>query len=435
MTAQRSGCTHIAVGLVLLLASLGCAVSPKEPLVSPRTWPAVGTAGDESRAEVAVLGSESEIGPERLAALRLGFAQANSVGRADQALMLANLGVAALHSGCSSLSRPALRMATIVMNSIIYDPDLYKRITAPEGEEFRKVFCGEPHERAAIDVYLGIVYLSYGQYERARACFRRARRQLPKPDENDAITDTLAWLADVADRRCRRPMRLGGHRSDGVGVDAGGQDEEADTLIVVAVGSAPRKIARFSLDEVTLTYAEPDTDVNRVELIITCDGDSGAPDASGRQVQTLRRLHVFESALWYRRAMDRVLSLKRQREMEARQAGKILEEVATGLSGVPYGGWVAWIFALLAGGARSAAAIFDPLPDFRTVTELPSSLFLGVVEWPCAPRCNIVVELYAGDILIDSVSLPRNLPKPDRGMRVVVVRAADARWPGAVALP
>jgi hypothetical protein len=128
-----------------------------------------------------------------------------------RALTLANLGIAATHMGAVDIARSSLDGALAIMDAVIYDPTKSEEILSLSGEERTKVFRGEPHERAIVNLYRGIVYLADGEPESARACFLRAdmySADLPRSGSASGTWLSLEYLAAISDLLSGFPIGL-----------------------------------------------------------------------------------------------------------------------------------------------------------------------------------------------------------------------------------
>jgi hypothetical protein len=206
--------------------------------------PAIATA-----AAVAVLAGATQVQAQAAApTLTLADFQGRLASEGPQNRVLNNMeiGARALRLGQYDLASAALDDCILNISSVFADDQTALRARSLWHDEGGKTFKGEPYERAMVFLYRGLLYLRAGDYENARAAFRQGGLQDAFAEEQQNRSDFAvllfleAWAShlngdfDIRDDTMRRVFEL---RPDFPPIPA-----NADTLILVETGTAPRKL-------------------------------------------------------------------------------------------------------------------------------------------------------------------------------------------------
>lgn len=98
-------------------------------------------------------------------------------GERNQVLNRLRAGLTAMEFGYNSLASKTFDEALLTIETIYGGDEKAKQARALFTAEDRKVFRGEPYERAMAFYYRGVLYLMEGDYENARASFRSGSLQ------------------------------------------------------------------------------------------------------------------------------------------------------------------------------------------------------------------------------------------------------------------
>ena len=98
-------------------------------------------------------------------------------GERNQVLNRLRAGLTAMEFGYNSLASRTFDEALLTIETIYGGDEKSKQARAMFTAEDRKVFRGEPYERAMAFYYRGVLYLMEGDYENARASFRSGSLQ------------------------------------------------------------------------------------------------------------------------------------------------------------------------------------------------------------------------------------------------------------------
>jgi len=143
-------------------------------------------------------------------------------------------------------AKPALDDAMMRIDAVFADSDNAAKARKLWYDEGSKDFKGEPYERAMAFLYRGLIYLHDGDYENARAAFRRGLMQdaFAEEDQNRSDFAVLlyldAWASHLngdKDLRDETLVQLKKLRPS-----FGGFGEKDDTLVWLETGQGPRKL-------------------------------------------------------------------------------------------------------------------------------------------------------------------------------------------------
>ena len=109
--------------------------------------------------------------------LHLVFSKVVLEGERNQVLNRLRAGLRAMEFGHNSLASRTFDKALLTIETIYGGDEKAKQARAMFTAEDRKVFRGEPYERAMAFYYRGVLYLMEGDYENARASFKSGSLQ------------------------------------------------------------------------------------------------------------------------------------------------------------------------------------------------------------------------------------------------------------------
>ncbi len=334
------------------------------------------------------------------------LADASSAAVDIRAQLLGDIGITAFFNGCYGVSAQALDEAIRITTSFTSDPRRVRDVTALEGKEQLRIFKGEAHERAALFLFRGLIYLRQGDYGNARACFKSGQLQDVTSVENrDEAANwlSLRFLERLTDRweqrGARRPWELG-RIPEGLAAPEPGDSD--DGLLVIAVGEAPRKILLQSAEDHRLSYVvEPDRDIH---VSLTKVGEPATPLL--RIDKPMEDIFI-QAVSRGRRAMDEVIAAKKRTQAQASTNADVSQGVASvasafGIFGLP----VALASALYSTSERETAASARTAPDLRRIVSVPAVLYLGT--FPSGDEVRLRISRGDGTEVLDATVRPRS---------------------------
>ena len=190
-------------------------------------------------------------------------------------------------------------------------------------DEKIKIWKGEPFERAMANFYLGLVYYMRRDYDNARAAFENSlfklreyadKNEVKKDDYTERESDfAISWLMlgrcwqklGREDEAAKYFAKLQQSRPDLASVSDARANSEANVLLVVDFGYAPRKETDFNS---TLSFVPTPIDAGKVPpMRVLIDGRSQEVDrsppidtiamAADRRWQSFDTFRVVKSAI------------------------------------------------------------------------------------------------------------------------------------------
>lgn len=157
----------VATAIVAAIALSGCITT--EPEVEPK-----------------VVESSLEAKPAELHSM---FRLIVTEGERNHVLHRLRVGLALMERGYNDLAAEEFDEALLTIETIYADDDDARAARSNFTAEDRKVFRGEPYERAMAFYYRGVLYLMEGDYENARASFRSGSLQDTMAEKEEARQD------------------------------------------------------------------------------------------------------------------------------------------------------------------------------------------------------------------------------------------------------
>ena len=189
------------------------------------------------------------------------FAKIVAEGERNNVLNRLRAGLAAMKSGYNDLAAKTFDDALLTIETIYGGDEKAKQARGLFSAEDRKVFRGEPYERAMAYYYRGILYLKGADYENARASFRSGFLQdtLAEKEEFRGDFALLTFLEGWASH-CNGNSDLAGE-TYALAKDIDGSlvmpDSADNTLVLGDLGYAPVKFADGEHNELLKIKASP----------------------------------------------------------------------------------------------------------------------------------------------------------------------------------
>ena len=319
------------------------------------------------------------------------YAKVMTEGERNRVLNLLRAGLASMELGHNDLAARSFDEALITIETVYASDKQAEQARSTFTAEDRKVFRGEPYERAMAFYYRGVLYLMEGDYENARASFKSGILQDTLAEQEKyrgdfALLDFLSGWAS----QCNGNTDLATEAY----AMAKKQNPEAELprmghnlLVLADQGYAPVKYGDGEHNE--LLKIKP----NRL---------SYTPSRAFRLNDSQQSLTNRESILWQARTregreFDAILEGKAQFKEGAEDAAKAGAAIAqagvgVGIAGLASGNedlagagaGAAAIGGLISLFASAAAEATKPQADTRQWDNLPESVFYGVYQTDAA---------------------------------------------------
>lgn len=189
------------------------------------------------------------------------FAKIVAEGERNNVLNRLRAGLAAMESGHNDLAGRTFDDALLTIEAIYGGDEKAKQARGLFSAEDRKVFRGEPYERAMAYYYRGILYLMGADYENARASFKSGFLQDTLAEEEEFRGDfaLLTFLEGWASQ-CNGNANLA-EEAYALARDIDGSlvmpDSADNTLVLGDLGYAPVKYADGEHNELLKIKASP----------------------------------------------------------------------------------------------------------------------------------------------------------------------------------
>ena len=335
------------------------------------------------------------------------FEKVVTEGESNHVLNRLRAGVAAMDAGDNALAAQTFDEALLTIETMYGGSDEAAEARGMFTAEDRKIFRGEPYERAMAYYYRGVLYLMEGDYENARASFKSGSLQDALAEKEEFRQDfALLEYLDGWASQCNGDVPLArdtyanlarddyaAARSHNGAPDIPGA---GDNLLVLAeLGHAPVKYAEGKHDELL-----------KVKRNLARGPGSARVRLNGRPML----LSNGESVLWQAmtrggREFDSVLAGKvnfKEGMEDAAEVGMAVSTAATTMSTMQMAtgdydaaqmsgavGAVAGLFSLF---ASAAASETEPAADTRQWDNLPETVAYGTYRSDSASRPEVEFE-------------------------------------------
>ncbi|MGF1678961.1 MAG: hypothetical protein ACFCUX_07185 [Candidatus Methylacidiphilales bacterium] len=304
--------------------------------------------------------------------LRRDFVALHSEGRQNSVLHAMRLGMGAWRLGRLDLAREAWDRAISEVEALQEGTRQAERSKSKFVGEREKWFKGESHERAALYLYRGLLYLQEGDAGNASACFKRAQIQDITGDDQPGFSGdwfSAEWALALASILQGFPEDAEVARRRATAFSTAGEPHPWPEppfygLIVVEAGSAPAKRRAGQYGE-KLIYSDWPTRVDRVRLV-------GSPSLETARSEDL----YLQATTRGRRVVDHILDGKASFKEDTAVATLGLFGAAAVASQREETGIAAGVLALAALGTAIASSATNPEADIRAWDNLPHSVFL-----------------------------------------------------------
>lgn len=181
------------------------------------------------------------------AELRPALTRLYSEGRRNEVLNHMEVGLTAYRNGHLEDAKRSFDSAILNINSVYADNEAARKARSLWYEEGGKDFKGEPYERAMVFFYRGLIYLSDGDYENARASFINGIMQDAFAEEEQHSSDfaLFLYLAGWSAQKMGSQDLATSHFEElkRYRPDVQIPDSDHDVLVVAETGTSPRKLA------------------------------------------------------------------------------------------------------------------------------------------------------------------------------------------------
>ena len=337
-------------------------------------------------------------------------------GPQNRVLNNMEIGARAFWSGRFDEARSALDDCILNIESVFADDQTALQARSLWHEEGAKTFKGEPYERSMVFFYRGLLFLRAADYENARAAFRRGQLQDAFAEELQHQSDFAlllfleAWAshlngdADLRDEALERVARL---RPDFPGIAP-----DADTLVLVETGTAPRKLGDGAAHAYFVYRRGRGFTENQAELV------TGAARTPLYPIEDI----YFQAATRGGREIDKVLDGKVELRETTNTFGSALSSTSVAMAQI---GGSSDLGAVVGGiGLISllVSANAQPRADTRQWTSLPDTIHIQTFNAAAVSGEASVALRRAGDPTV-VLTRPLQFERDSRGRQFAFVRS------------
>lgn len=294
-------------------------------------------------------------------------------GERNRVLNLLRAGLVSMELGHSSLAARSFDEALVTIETIYAGDKKAEQARSNFTAEDRKIFRGEPYERAMAFYYRGVLYLMEGDYENARASFKSGILQ-------DTLAEREKYRGDFAllDFLAGWASQCNGNVD--IATDAYALAKKHNSEVVLPK-SAHNLVVLSDQGYVPSKYS---TGKHKSVLRISAKARSYTPDRAFRLNGSEQSLTNWEHILWQARTrggreFDAILAGKAQFKEELEQASDAagvafeLSKSAPGDIGLVAAA-ASGLFSIV---ASTAAGAVKAQADTRFWNNLPESVFYG----------------------------------------------------------
>ena len=285
------------------------------------------------------------------------------------------IGARAFWKGDYATAKPALDDAIMRIDAVFADSETAAKARKLWYDEGSKDFKGEPYERAMVFLYRGLIYLHDGDYENARAAFRRGLMQDAFAEEDQNRSDFAlllyldAWASHVNGDDDLAEETLGQLKK--LRPDFGGFGQKDDTLVLAETGQAPRKLGDGASHAYFVYRRGKPILENQVQVL------HGAAALQAYPMEDI----FYQASTRGGREIDKILAGKAQFKATTGGVGSFLADTSVALSSNSaafsangdYGGAVAAV-GVVSGVLLIVSSSTKPQADVRTWSSLPDTV-------------------------------------------------------------
>jgi tetratricopeptide (TPR) repeat protein len=326
-----------------------------------------GCASTPKRQPVVLTGNIMADGPNAIA---------NGPAR-DRVLWQYRTAAAAMRQGQFAVAKQNLDDALATVQGVFGPDRSAKQARGYFHKESKKIFIGEPYERAMAFIYRGILYWMDGELDNARACFRSAQFEDSDTENKQYAGDWV--LADYLDGLAT--AKLGGDGSDAFkralaasrGVSLPPYNPKANVLLFFEFGPGPTKYA-------TGQYGQELRFQNRASPVRTARFKVAGLDIPVAPTDDV----AYQATTRGGRVMDHILSNKAVFKSATDSIGDVALVGGLGtalLSGDQTAQQVGLGLALAGLLTKAVSAAATPAADTRAWDNLPQYLSLAAEPW------------------------------------------------------
>ena len=309
-------------------------------------------------------------------------------GERNHVLNRLRAGLAAMELGHNELAAKTFDEALLTIETIYGGNEQARKARGTFTAEDRKVFRGEPYERAMAFYYRGVLYLMDGDYENARASFKSGSLQDTLAEKEDFRQDfALLEFLEGWSSQCNRDRSLAEEAftlARGNNADLTAPRANHNLLLLADVGHAPVKYAEGQHKEL---------------LKVKGDSRKSVESVRARVDGTAEAVPHDESVLWQAksrggREVDNVLAGKANFKETAKDAAQTAAVVSSASMAVSQMqaiqgnldaarataglGAAAGLFSIFSQIASDAA---KPAADIRQWDNLPERVLYGTTRF------------------------------------------------------
>ncbi|AKH70752.1 hypothetical protein IMCC21906_03112 [Spongiibacter sp. IMCC21906] len=300
-------------------------------------------------------------------------------GNRNEVLNRMEIGAKAFKAGDFILAKRELTAARNTIERIYADDEDALKARSLWYEEGRKNFKGEPYERSMVYFYLGLIYITEGDYGNAHASFKNGLMQdaFAEEEQNRSDFASMYYLAWWSAQRMGSETLIRDYKYDeafkALRPDIAAPNLDNKLLVIAETGTAPRKLAD-GVGHYALVYRRG-KNFTEESVNIRYDGNDAKLD--------LLDSVYFQAATRGGRAVDKIIEGKASFKQKTENIGSTLTDIGMSDTAhfLAYGqsGGMETLGALTLVGvaAMSLSANTKARADTRYWKHLPDSIHVG----------------------------------------------------------
>ncbi len=297
----------------------------------------------------------------------------------DRAVALADCGIAACYANDLPLARKALDEATATLGGHVTTARDAKARALFFSKESDKTFRGEPHERAVVFLFRGLLYLAEGDAENAQACFKSGALQdamaSGAEDRSDWLSIDLLLLVakrliGASDARDWQSF-IAKEYAGGSLPDNWQRSGSQPVVFLLAAGGGPIKQAEM-LKNGELVYLDVPSRVRSFSVV----GEEHLTLGCTAPTDNC----FVQAATRGKREMDKVLAGQAKTRRGIKTTSKVLKGVGEVVEGLPVIGLVGTAMRIGAKVAELAARGIHSEADTRRVGLVPGEFYMVIAD-------------------------------------------------------